>query len=210
MNFARIFALLLALLPGTARTEGTAGEFDYYILSLSWSPTWCRLEGEAEGSPQCDADFAWVLHGLWPQHEEGWPEYCQTAFAPPSRRMTADMADVMGTSGLAWHQWRKHGVCTGLPPADYFALSREALARVVWPKVLAQLDREVTLPAAVVEEAFTEENPGLDPDEVTITCRSGMIQEARICLTRDLEFRRCGADAIRDCTLDDALLLPAR
>lgn len=212
MNFARAFALILALLPAPAAADGIAGEFDYYVLSLSWSPTWCRLEGVAEGSPQCapEADFAWVLHGLWPQYDAGWPDYCDTAHPPPTRRMTAAMADVMGTAGLAWHQWRKHGSCSGLAPADYFALAREALARVARPEVFARLDREVTLPAHVVEEAFTAENPGLDPPEVTVTCRSRMIQEVRVCFTRELEFRQCGADVIRDCSIDDALLLPVR
>ncbi|GGL69677.1 ribonuclease T2 family protein [Wenxinia marina] len=210
MKYAAIAALLALAAP--ARADGTAGDFDYYVLSLSWSPTWCRQQGQAEGSEQCadGAGFGWVLHGLWPQYEEGWPDYCATSFAPPSRGMTGAMADIMGTGGSAWHQWRKHGVCSGLSPADYYALAREAYGRVTRPEVFERLEREVTLPAEVVEEAFTTDNPGLDPPEVTVTCRSGMIQEVRVCMTRDLEFRRCGADVIRDCTLDDALLLPVR
>ena len=206
----RVLALLAALsLPAAARAD-TPGEFDYYVLSLSWSPNWCDREGRADGSPQCDPDagFGWVLHGLWPQYERGWPDFCRTGFAPPSRSQTAAMADVMGTSGLAWHQWRKHGSCSGLSPADYYARARAALDRVTRPAILEELDRAVTLPASLIEEAFLRDNPGLDPDGITITCRDGQIQEARICLTRDLDFRRCGADVIRDCDLGDALFLP--
>jgi ribonuclease T2 len=32
----------------------------------------------------------------------------------------------------------------------------------------------------------------------------------RICLSRDLDPRTCGADVVRDCTLSDALFSPIR
>ncbi|MCF2904790.1 ribonuclease T2 [Octadecabacter sp. CECT 8868] len=207
----RILALLCVIaLP--AKAQDVAGEFDYYVLSLSWSPTWCAIEGDSRNSPQCDddKDFGWVLHGLWPQYENGWPADCRHTFRNPSRADTAAMADIMGTSGLAWHQWNKHGSCSGLSPDDYYALSRQAYENVTRPAVFRRLEDPVTLPASLIEEAFMRENDGLDADEITITCRSQRIQEARICLTRDLEPRRCGADVIRDCTLDDALFDPVR
>jgi ribonuclease T2 len=68
-----------------------------------------------------------------------------------------------GIVGLAWHQWRKHGVCSGLSSEDYYALSRLAYERVVRPDLLRRLDREVRLPARVIEEAFLEANPALSP-----------------------------------------------
>ncbi len=201
-----LFALLCLLSPPAA-AQDRAGAFDYYVLSLSWSANWCALEGDERGSPQCDAaaDFGWILHGLWPQYERGYPANCATSERPPSRSDTGAMADIMGTSGLAWHQWRKHGVCSGLSADDYFALSREAYGRVTRPDVFRQLTRDVTLPAALIEEAFMRDNPGMQADHITITCKSGHIQEARICLTRDLELRRCGDDVIRDCTMTDAV-----
>lgn len=203
-------ALLCAALP--AQAQDRAGEFDYYVLSLSWSPSWCALEGDARQSPQCDPseDFGWILHGLWPQYEEGWPANCRTNFRAPSRRQTAEMADIMGTSGLAWHQWNKHGTCSGLSSEDYYALSRRAYAQVIPPPVFRRLDRAVTLPASVIEDAFVDANPTLGRDQITITCKRSYIQEARICLTRDLEFRECSPDVRRDCTLTDAQLDPIR
>jgi ribonuclease T2 len=120
------------------------------------------------------------------------------------------MADVMGTSVLAWYQWNKHGVCSRLSSTAYYALARQAYERVAIPQAFRRLTSQVTLPASLIEEAFTDENPGLDPDEVTVTCRQGYIQETRICLTKDLEFRTCGADVVRDCTLDSALFNPVR
>ncbi|WP_163848588.1 ribonuclease T2 family protein [Pseudooceanicola aestuarii] len=207
----RRLCLVPALVLASAlplRAEGEiAGEFDYYVLALSWSPTWCTLEGRARNSPQCDPGqrFGWVLHGLWPQHERGWPSHCRTAERPPSRQMTAAMADIMGAPGAAWYQWKKHGTCAGLAAPDYFRLARLAYDRMNRPALLREIGRDVRLPATVIEDAFLEANPELDADMITITCRDSRIQEARICLTRDLEPRRCGADTRRDCTRRDAL-----
>ncbi|KGB82034.1 ribonuclease T [Rhodovulum sp. NI22] len=204
----RWFVILL-LSVRLAHADGErAGAFDYYVLSLSWSPTWCALEGDARNSPQCDPerDFGWVLHGLWPQYEEGWPSYCRTAQRDPSRAQTAAMADIMGTPGLAWYQWKKHGRCSGLSASDYFATARSAYEAVTRPEVFRKLTKPVKLPASVVEEAFLQANPGWQADMVTITCKAGRIQEARVCLTRDLKIRTCGSDVVKDCRMTDALL----
>ena len=210
----RVIALCAVLcLPLMARADGEkAGDFDYWVLALSWSPNWCEIEGDAKGSEQCDPrhDFGWTLHGLWPQYQRGWPAYCPTAERPPSRAMTRDMSDIMGTAGLAWHQWKKHGSCSGLSAAGYFEASRAAYEAVVRPEVFRKLDRPVRLPAAVVEEAFLKDNPALEADGITVTCRDGRIQEARICLSLEMEPVPCGRDVVRDCTLLDALFAPVR
>ncbi len=206
---------LLALILSTRllHAEGEqAGDFDYFVLSLSWSPNWCALEGAARAAPQCDPDrdLGWVLHGLWPQYETGWPSYCRSAQADPSRAETAAMADVFGSADAAWYQWKKHGRCVGSTPANYFAAARRAYEAVNRPEVFRKLDDPVKLPASVVEAAFLQANRGWSADMVTITCKSGRIQEARICLTKDLEPRICGPDVVRDCTMSDALFDPIR
>ena len=206
-------SLILSLTAFTARAEGErAGDFDYYVMALSWSANWCALEGDARNSPQCDTseDHGWILHGLWPQFHRGYPSYCKTAKRAPSRSMTNDVSDIMGTGGLAWHQWKKHGTCTDLSATGYYALSREAYATVTRPAIFRKLDRTVKLPASVVEDAFIKDNPTLKRDNITITCRQGYIQEVRICLSKGLEPVPCGRDVIKDCTLKDAVFTPLR
>ena len=209
-----LFILLaIALTAPAAQAEGErAGDFDYYVLSLSWSPTWCAIEGDRRNAQQCEEryDYGWILHGLWPQNERGFPSYCNTSARSPSRGETNAMADVMASGGLAWHQWKKHGRCSGLTSRDYFAAARDAYNAVVRPPVLRKLDHTVKLPASVVEEAFLKSNPDMTADMITITCKQGRIQEARICLTKDLEPRVCGADVVRDCQMADALFDPIR
>jgi len=206
-----LFILLIStgLLHAQSARPGT---FDYYVLALSWSPTWCALEGRARNAPQCvqGTGRGWVLHGLWPQYERGWPSNCTTTARSPSRAETAEMADIMGSSGVAWHQWRKHGRCTGLSAADYFSLSRRAWESIHFPPAFADLRSDVRLSPRLLEQAFIQANPGLSPDMITVTCRSGRVQEVRLCLTRSLEPRSCAPDAARDCSLPSALLPAAR
>ncbi len=210
--------LFLALIAGivltqTAIAEGErSGDFDYYVLSLSWSPNWCANEGDARGADQCDPkhDYGWVLHGLWPQYETGFPSFCNSSARNPSRGETNAMTDIMASGGLAWHQWKKHGRCSGLSSRDYFKTARKAYRMIIRPPVLRKVKKPLRLPARVIEKAFLQSNPGLRPDMITVTCKNNRIQEARICLTKDLEPRKCGRDVIRDCALSDAGFDPIR
>lgn len=205
--------LLLLALARPAHAEGErAGDFDYFVMALTWSPNWCALEGDARDDDQCDARHAYgfTLHGLWPQYESGYPSGCRSAERDPSRAETGSMTDIMGSGGLAWYQWKKHGRCTGLTARDYFATARRAYGSVSLPDVFQRLNRSITLPASVVEDAFVEANPALPRDAITITCEAGMIQEVRLCLTKDLSPRRCGDDVIRDCRMKDAVMEPVR
>jgi ribonuclease T2 len=204
-------SLLLAATPSCAGPD-RAGAFDYYVLTLSWSPTWCALEGDAHDAEQCapELGFGWLLHGLWPQYETGYPVDCTTAEPDPSRADSAAMADIMGSAGLAWHEWKRHGRCSGLSGPEYYRLSRAALERITRPAILRQIAEPVSLPPSVVEDAFLEANPALGRDAITVTCEEGRIDEVRICLTRDLDLRSCGPDVARDCTLPAALLDPVR
>ena len=211
----RLFLLAVAALcwSGAARAEGErAGDFDYFVLSLSWSSAWCALEGDARDDLQCDdgRGLTFVLHGLWPQYEDGWPSYCRTTERDPTRAETAAMADIMGGAGPAFYQWKKHGRCAGLSAANYFRTARAAYDSVTVPGFLSEVSRRLQVPAEVIEAAFLEANPDLARDQITITCKEGLIQEARICLTPDLDFRRCGEDVLRDCQLQDAVLEPVR
>ncbi|MFK5997965.1 MAG: ribonuclease T2 [Rhodobacterales bacterium] len=203
----RMFLTLLLLTsPAYAQSVRQSG-FDYYVMSLSWTPTWCALKGDARQSPQCGAGrgFGFTLHGLWPQYSTGgYPQYCHTTERGPSRQITNRMADIMGTSGLAWYQWKKHGICSGLSVTDYYALARRAYKSVKRPTLFRKLKTDITLPASVVEAAFLEANPDIRQNQITITCKAHKIQEVRICLSKDLEYIKCGTDVVQDCTLRNA------
>ena len=201
------------LLNSPARAEGEkAGDFDYYVMSLGWSSNWCALTGDARRDPQCDAGrgLTWTLHGLWPQYERGYPSDCRTVQNDPNRSDSAQMADIMGGAGLAFYEWKKHGRCSGLTAKSYYTTMRKAYKTVVIPPIFAKISKDLHIHASVIEDAFSEANPQIARDQMTVTCARGMIQELRICLTKDLEPRRCGTDTIKDCTLKDAGLEAVR
>ncbi|MFT4715467.1 MAG: ribonuclease T2 [Paracoccaceae bacterium] len=201
LRLCAIILLVVLSISHAVAGPKVAGQFDYYVLALSWSPSWCALEGDARNAGQCgpNSELGFSLHGLWPQHELGWPSFCQTIEPPPTRQATAEMADIMGSSGLAWHQWDKHGRCSGLSAQDYFLTSRKAYEAINRPDVFRQLLKPLSFPAPVVETAFLRANPSLIPDGISVTCSRGFFQEVRICLSKDLQLRTCGRDVIQDC-----------
>lgn len=189
---AYLVALLLASGPAAAQ------DFDYYVLALSWTPSFCASSGAEEARPggQCDPgrDLGFTLHGLWPQHDAGgWPEYCETEARDPTRRETAAMADIMGSGSLAWYQWKKHGRCSGLEAGRYFRLARALYQALDLTPPAAN-----RLSAAELEEDFRTANPDFPPDSVIVTCRGQAIREVRLCIGTDLEPRPCGRDVLAD------------
>lgn len=209
LGAAALVLWLICMAPLAAQSN-RAGQFDHYLLALTWMPSFCALEGDGRDDPRCErgARAGWMLHGLWPQHQGGaWPEYCQTSARAPSRAQTAAMAWLFGTSGAAWHQWNKHGRCTGLDAAGYYALSAEAVESVTLPEVFGALDRDLRIDPEVIEAAFREANPQLTPNMMLVTCRGRMVYELRICLERDLSPRTCDAALFaRECALSTAEL----
>ncbi len=173
-----------------------SADFDYYLLAISWHPEWCGTADTARGAVECgpDADLGFTLHGLWPQYEDGWPEDCDTQARDPSRSETSAMADIMGSGGLAWYQWRKHGRCSGLDPRDYFAAARETFASISLPQ-LAEIGQAT---AAEIKGALIAMNPGLRAEGAIVTCRAGQLREIRVCLTPDLAPRSCSRDVLDD------------
>jgi ribonuclease T2 len=217
MRSARLAALvpiLAAALAGPAAAQNVAGAFDHYMLALSWTPAYCAEDGDARDDPRCaeGRGIGWAVHGLWPQHADGdWPEYCHSTQRDPSRRETRDEAPLFGTSGAAWHQWNKHGRCTGLSPQDYYDLVQVAVDRIALPEVFGGITREMRIDPDVVEAAFIEVNPDLTEDMLVTSCRRGDLVELRVCFTRDLEPRDCAPETLRrECRLEAATLLPLR
>lgn len=206
----------LAQRAPAARPPGGSGganaPFDYYVLALSWSPAYCADEARnPDEEPQCAPRrrYGFVVHGLWPQHEKGWPEFC----GDPGWVQAETLASVDGilpSRRLAVHQWRKHGTCSGLDPEGYFSTLREAWADVKINEIFGRIDRELQVAPKVVEEAFLEANPAYEADGVTVVCRGGLLREVRVCLDRNLDPRACAPDARRDCSARSIRLPPLR
>ncbi len=186
--------LLLAGSAGVARAQDRPGDFDFYVLSLSWSPSYCAGAGMRRGDDgQCARDkaFGFVLHGLWPQYERGFPSDCRVTGRSPTRAQVDDMLDLMPSPGLVRHEWRAHGTCSGLDPRAYFALARAAAAKIRTPVAFQSADRSAQVSPVDVERAFIAANPGMKPSGIAVRCEDGRLSEVRVCMTRELAFRPC-------------------
>jgi ribonuclease T2 len=173
--------------------DAEAGNFDFYVLALSWSPGFCELEGRRKRLDQCrpGSGLGFVVHGLWPQFERGFPTECSAFERSPSRQAVESVADLFPSEGLARHEWRRHGTCSGKSPPAYFADVRRAREAVRVPDELRR-PAEHRLSPIALERAFVDANPGLRTDMMAAICRSGVLQEVRICFTKDLRgFRSC-------------------
>jgi ribonuclease T2 len=197
MRLAHVaLALLLGLSGGSAAAQergGTPGEFDFYVLALSWSPGFCANTGDRRGSAQCETGrkLGFVVHGLWPQYQRGFPSSCGGAREAP-RYAIEEAADLYPDRGLARHEWRTHGTCSGLSPTEYFRAVRRAREKVAIPDPLIALGQAGQTTPQNLERAFAMANPGLRPDMMSVMCRGGALQEVRICMDKDLRgFRTC-------------------
>lgn len=209
----RLVALLVVLTaaaaPVSAQGRGRAGDFDFWVFSLSWSPSYCEATGNARHDAQCERPFSFVVHGLWPQYDRGFPADCDARTAPPSPEQIRALLDIMPSFGLIRHEWQKHGTCSGLRADSYFTVIRKLFEKVHIPDEFKQTDQPRVVSPAEVERAFIAANRGLDADEVAVLCDSRRLQEVRLCLKKDLSaFTKCPEVDRRACRLDK-LYMPA-
>jgi len=197
------------------RRQNTPGEFDFYVLSLSWSPSFCEEASErgtsGRSQVQCgERPFSFVVHGLWPQYERGFPNYCQRPAPRLDRNIMTSMLDLMPAPGLIYNEWDKHGTCSGLGDRAYFETIRKARAGIKIPAEYLQLNEAKTIAPADVEDAFVKINPGLTAAAIAVTCNRTRLSEVRICLSKDLQFRPCEEIDRRGCRRDQVTMPPMR
>ena len=198
---AALAATMLAALSIGLPAHAQPADFDSYVLSLSWSPSFCMQERGGGQDQQCRSGrpYGFVVHGLWPQRDFGPPpDGCGRA-PRIDDRLVRSMLDLMPSFGLVIHEWRRHGNCSGLAPEEYFAAVRRAYGHLRIPAEFRSVDRPRTLAPVEIEAAFVRDNPGLTRNAIAVTCRSGLLQEVRVCLSKNLEYRPCPEVDRRSC-----------
>jgi ribonuclease T2 len=209
------FFTLIGPVGAQDRRQNTPGEFDFYVLSLSWSPSFCEAASErgdgGRAQVQCGGrPYSFVVHGLWPQYERGFPEYCQRPAPRLNRNVMTSMLDLMPAPGLIYNEWDKHGTCSGLPARAYFESIRKARAAVKIPEEFLQLSEPKTVAPGEIEQAFIKANPGLSDSAISVTCDSKRLSEVRICMSKDMQFRSCEETDRRACRRDQVVMPPIR
>jgi ribonuclease T2 len=214
-----VFALELVVALGGCgeaqdRRQNEPGQFDFYVLSLSWSPSFCAANAERSfrrPDPQCGPrPYSFVVHGMWPQYDRGFPEFCQVPAPRLGRNIVSSMLDLMPSPRLVYHEWDRHGTCSGLSQSAYFDTIRKARAVVKIPPQYLELHSPQTVTPDEVEDAFVAANPGLTREGISVTCGGRRLDEVHICLSRTLQFRDCPEVERRSCRRDRLLMPPVR
>jgi ribonuclease T2 len=215
LRTAVLILMVLSTLAASAvarhRTSpgGEPGTFDYYLLSLSWSPAFCLSEpgaAECNGPRRC----GFIVHGLWPQYEKGWPENCNV-HQPVPDDVVSGISDIMPARGLVYHEWSAHGTCSGLDPKAFFALVRRAYAGISVPESLSGAVREIERSPSDIAAEFLRANPAFNAQSIVITCSrqdAPRLREVHICLGRDLKPRACSVDAAHGACRAATLIVP--
>lgn len=210
-----VSALLLMFVAAAGRpasAQDRPSGFDFYVLSLSWSPTFCGSSKGKNSPEQCGPDkkFAFIVHGLWPQNEKGYPETCATT---EPRRVPEELGrayfDIMPSMGLIGHEWRKHGSCSGLSQKAYLDTTRAAFERIKLPADIMTSDSAKAWSAEDIEQSFIAANPSLRPEGIAVACEKSRLEEVRICLSKDLSFRTCPEVDAKACSLKRITVPPA-
>ncbi len=197
-----LLLILILLLVATAfsqrhrhsreASQGEPGAFDYYLLTLSWSPEFCHSHPD---KPECQAGHhGFVVHGLWPQYANGFPEHCSNA---PGLAHPEQMADIMPDAGLVAHEWSTHGTCSGLDAESYFKLLRRAFTSVTIPDRFAMTPENFSIAPQDVKRAFVPSNPSFRAEEMTVSCGNNYLTAVSFCMSKDLKPIAC--QNLRDC-----------
>lgn len=211
--FIFVSVVTLAAAPAQDRRQNQAGQFDFYVLALSWSPSYCEAAQErgARTGEQCgERPYSFVVHGLWPQYEKGYPEYCQVPAPRLDRAIVSSMLDLMPSPRLIFREWDRHGTCAGFAARSYFDQVRKARAVVKIPADYLELRTPREVAPSEIEEAFIKANPGLSSSAISVVCTSRRLSEVRLCMSKDMQFRACEEIDRRACRRDDVVMPPVR
>ena len=210
---AVVFLLTVSSFQVKARETGN---FDYYALSLSWSPTYCASKKGRRDKSQCDRQrpFAFVVHGLWPQYNKGWPQYCKTNQRWVGRHQIKSMLDIMPSKRLIIHEWKKHGTCSRLGQKAYFKLTRQLFDKLLTPARYLSPQKPVLITPKKLVSDFLKTNRELFPQALSVQCGNNRdrasLSELRICFSKTGQFTACGENERRSCRAKTLILPPVR
>jgi ribonuclease T2 len=176
-----------------------AGQFDYYVMSLSWSPEYCASSSDPDSTQCGERKYSLVVHGLWPQYESGgFPADCSAERAVPEAIIDS-MLDIMPSKRLIQHEWDKHGTCSGLSVDKYFQLTRQIYNSIAIPDKYKQPNDYIITSIKGLESDLIGLNPNLDGSKIAIDCKGRYLEEIRVCYDKNNQPRVCGRKVTDKC-----------
>ena len=197
---AATLLLAMASAPANAKgrnNRGQPGQFDYFALALSWSPNFCA--SNRSDPEQCDSGrkLGFVLHGLWPQYEAGYPESCSGERL--SGQSYSKYAPMYPSPKLVSHEWDKHGTCSGLDQDSYFNLSAHLKEQLAIPREFQKPMEPVRTSYNDLIRSFKNANPRMPINSILPYCGDGgrFLREVHACFTKSGILRSCSNGQVK-------------
>lgn len=196
-----LFQCSAASARGRRKSAGVSSDVAY-ILSLSWSPSFCATHPSDD---QCKLPqrHGLVLHGLWSQS----PGCNGVDVRELSSEELKVGAQLFPTRGLMRHEWQKHGGCFA-NPSEYFATIKRAVFSFAAPNKLFPASGTWKTTETQLVDAVLLSNPHLVRESVQVTCQSGRLRELRICLASNLKSAVCRAETGRKLRCGESVEVP--
>jgi ribonuclease T2 len=185
----------------TPASNTSSSAYDYYILNLSWSPEFCATHSH---NAQCPAHPGFVVHGLWPERNDG--SYPQNCAARPGPTNDAVWTGVIPTQYLAMHEWQTHGTCTLYDADTFFSLVRRAYQSIKIPDTLTHTTRQTMQSPADIIGSFARINTSLPPGSIVLSCGNNYLTAIEICFDKNLQPRACSG--LRTCRANAVKITP--
>lgn len=191
-----------------AEIGSAPADFNFYIFSISWSPTYC--EHHQQDKEECGGKFpGFSLHGLWPMlTATNWPQNCST-----TEKLTPEALafgkKIYPNKALVKHEWEKHGTCSGLDALSYFKKAENAVLSVKVPPVFQNVKTPLSMSATKIVQSFISSNPVLKPDNILLECANKELTEVRFCMDKNSKFEHCVAGFKTQCPSSDKIVIPA-
>ena len=199
----------------SSSTNNSTAKFDFYMLTLSWSPDYCATSGN-DDPQQCSIGkkLGFVLHGLWPQYNQGYPSDCSNVKLPDS--VQAKFPGLYPSTSLYDHEWEKHGTCSGLSPEQYLTLSKRIKDSVVIPNAYRSPEQPIRVTTSQFKKEFITANPTFTEQGLAVNCSGSgrFLQEMYVCFSPDGAPTACSReihnDAAKSCGNADFLVRNVR
>jgi ribonuclease T2 len=184
-----------------------SGQFDYYLLALSWAPNYCAGH-PSDHSSECRVGrhTAFVLHGLWPQAHSGAPPMSCSTASPVAAATVDHMLNYMPSRGLIQHEWQEHGTCSGLSAQDYFAKAEQAFSSLHVPEQYSKLDHDQQISVPDLERSFADANHA-PPEAFRGSCHAGELVSLEVCVDKNLQYQSC-TQSVRECRVHQVGMQP--
>ncbi len=188
------------------QSRSQPGQFDFYLLNLSWSPEFCASGASRHrnngASAECTTPHGFILHGLWPSNADG-TEIGDCSNAPGPRN-PEKYIDLTPDPSLIQHEWRKHGTCSGLPADTFFNTAREAVNDVHIPDTFKSLAHPLALTPDAILNSFYQANPGFPQGSFALSCGNNRLTAIEACFNKDTlkpiacqNVKTCHANSVR-------------